>query len=262
MEQRRSVSETVLITGGSGGIGLALARLFVEHDHAVVLVARDAARLAEAARALDPPGTARVTAIAQDLSAPGAADALFRQLDAARIDPTIVVNNAGFGLHGSFARNSLDRERAMIQLNVTTLTEITKLALERMLRRGSGRILNVASTAAFQAGPFMAVYAATKAFVLSLTEAIANETRGSGVTVTALCPGPTATGFEARAELGGARLFKRGVQDADTVARRAYAGLMRGERLVIPGLRNKMLVQVLRVSPRSSVIEIVRRMQE
>jgi short-subunit dehydrogenase len=203
-----------------------------------------------------------VTTIAQDLSVAGAADALFRQLDVARIEPTIVVNNAGFGLHGAFARTSLERERAMIQLNVTTLTEITKLALERMLPRGSGRILNVASTAAFQAGPFMAVYAATKAFVLSLTEAIANETRGSGVTVTALCPGPTATGFARRAEVSGARLFKSGVQDAESVARRAYAGLMGGERLVIPGFRNKLLVQSLRVSPRASVIEIVRRMQE
>ncbi len=150
----------------------------------------------------------------------------------------------------------------MIRLNVTALTEITKLALQRMLASGSGRILQVASTAAFQPAPFMAVYAATKAYVLSLSEAVANETRGTGVTITTLCPGPTATRFEERAGAGGARLFKMGVEDADTVARRGYEGLMRGKRLVVSGIRNRLMVQSLRLAPRFGVLEVVRWMQE
>jgi hypothetical protein len=261
MERPAGRAGTALITGGSSGIGLALARLFVRDGYEVVLVARDPAKLSDAARSLGEAG-ARVTTIGQDLSKPGATGALFRQLDDAQIAPAIVVNNAGFGLRGPFATTDPERELAMIQVNVTALTEITKLALGRMLARGSGRILNVASTAAFQPGPLMAVYYATKAYVLSLSEAVAHETRGTGVTVTTLCPGPTATSFEQRAGMTGSRLFKSGVDDADRVARKAYVGLMRGQRLVIPGLRNKLLVQSLRVSPRSAVLAVARWMQE
>ncbi len=264
MDQRPRAPGTAVVTGASGGIGLALAGLFARDGHDVVLVARDEARLTTAASTVRErrSGGGRVTAIPIDLSEPGAAAALFGRLDADGVVPAAIVNNAGFGLHGRFTGTDLERELAMIQLNVVTLTAITKLALQRMLPRKSGRILQVASTAAFQPGPFMAVYAATKAYVLSLSEAIANETRGSGVTITTLCPGPTATGFEERAGMGGARLFRMGVEDAETVARRGYDGLMRGKRLVVSGLRNRLMIQSLRLAPRFGVLEVVRWMQE
>jgi short-subunit dehydrogenase len=178
-----------------------------------------------------------------------------------RVD--ILVNNAGSGLGGAFAETDLATELRMINLNVTALTHLTKLFLPGMLERGAGRILNVASTAAFVPGPFMAVYYATKAYVLSFSEALAEELTGTGVTVTALCPGPTATGFQSAARIEGARLFRMpGVSDAATVARLGFSGLMRGKRIVIPGLLNKLLPQIVRVSPRRLVTLVSRFLQE
>ena len=150
----------------------------------------------------------------------------------------------------------------MIQVNVSALTHLTDLLLPGMLARRRGRVLNVASTAAFQPGPLMAVYYATKAYVLSFSEALANETSGSGVTVTAFCPGPTATGFQKRAGLEGTQLFRGGVMDAAAVARIGYEGMMRGARIVIPGWRNRLLAQLVRFAPRRMVIQAVRSLQE
>ncbi len=255
-------SRTAVVTGGSSGIGLALARLFVRDGYHVVLVAREKERLEEAARGLAQAASNRVTTLPLDLGQPDAAEPLFRELDARHLVPDVVVNNAGFGLRGAFATTDMRRELEMIQVNVTTLTATLKLALQRMLPLGRGRILNVASTAAFQPGPFMAVYYATKAYVLSLSEAVANETRGTGVTITTLCPGPTATRFEERSGMTGSRLFSPGVQGVDSVARQGYDGLMAGKRLVIPGLRNRLMVQALRISPRAAVLAVARRLQE
>jgi short-subunit dehydrogenase len=175
----------------------------------------------------------------------------------------VLVNNAGFATYGAFAETALEPELAELQLNVVTLTELAKRLLPGMLERRWGRILNVASTAAFQPGPLMAVYYATKAYVLSFSEALAEELRDSGVSVTALCPGPTASGFQQRAAMEDSKLVAgRKLMDAATVARAGYAAMMAGQRVVIPGLGNRLLAQSYRVSPRRLLTHVVRRMQE
>lgn len=247
---------TALITGASSGIGLELARIFARQGYRVVLVARNQKRLEEIAQELRP---AEAQAIAIDLSLPGAPEEIHGKIP--KID--VLVNNAGFGVFGKFAENSIAEELNMMQLNMTALVILTKLYLPAMIAAGSGKIMNVASTAAFQPGPLMAIYYATKAFVLSFSEAIANELEGTGVTVTALCPGPTATDFQERAQLQNSRLVKgKKIMDARTVAEAGYQALMAGKTLVIPGLANKLLAQSVRFSPRSMVTKIVRRMQE
>jgi len=173
------------------------------------------------------------------------------------------VNNAGFGVFGKFSENSLAEELNTMQLNMTALVLLTKLYISGMIAARSGKIMNVASTAAFQPGPLMAVYYATKSFVLSFSEAIANELEGTGVTVTALCPGPTATEFQTRAQMQNSGLVKgRKMMDARTVAEAGYRAMMSGKTVVIPGLGNKLLAQSIRFSPRRLVTKIVRRMQE
>jgi hypothetical protein len=175
----------------------------------------------------------------------------------------VLVNNAGFGVFGKFAEKSLAEELNMMQLNMTALVALTRLYLPAMISAQSGKIMNVASTAAFQPGPLMAIYYATKAFVLSFSEAIANELEGTGITVTALCPGPTATDFFKRAQLQNSGLVKgRKIMDARTVAETGYRALMAGKTVVIPGIGNKLLAQSIRFSPRSMVTKVVRRMQE
>ena len=179
------------------------------------------------------------------------------------ISVDVLVNDAGFGIHGRFSATPLERDLGMIQVNVAALTELVKRALPGMLGRRRGRILNLASTAAFQPGPLMAVYYATKAYVLSFSEALANELSGTGVTVTALCPGPTITDFQKTAGVEKTALFTGPlVMDAAAVARAGYRGMLRGQRLVIPGVANNVLVQALRVSPRRLATAIIRRIQE
>lgn len=253
---------TAVVTGASGGIGLALARLFARDRFDVVLVARDTPRLEAAARELQTDGGPVITTLACDLAIPGAGVQLFSRLDAAGIVPSVFVNNAGFGLRGPLSETSLATDLEIIQVNVTALTELTWLALDRMRRRGSGRILNVASTAAFQPGPFMSVYYASKAYVLSFSEAVAYETRGTGISVTTLCPGPTATGFEARSGMSGSRLFRMSVVDADSVARAGYAALMRRKRLAIRGLRNYLVAQSVRLAPRRAALAVAAWLQK
>jgi len=248
----------VLMTGASSGIGYELAKRFARDGHSLVLVARSAARLEEMAKELK----TSVTPIAKDLSRPGSAAALFSELRTRSIEIEILVNCAGFGASGLFAQTDLDVEREMMQLNMISLTELTKLALPDMIRRRSGRILNVASTAAFQPGPRMAVYYASKSYVLSFSEALANELAGTGVTVTTLCPGPTHTGFGKRAGIDGANVFRAGVMSAAAVADAGYRGLMQGKGLVIPGLRNTLLAASVRFGPRKLVTAITRWMNE
>jgi uncharacterized protein len=175
----------------------------------------------------------------------------------------VLVNNAGYASYGLFAQTEAEAQLRMIQLNVSALTALTRAWLPGMLARGWGRVLNVASTAAFQPGPLMAVYYATKAYVLSFSEALADETRGSGVSVTCLCPGPTQTGFQARAQMEESRLVKgKRIMDSRAVARAGYAGLMAGRSVVIPGLKNKVLAQSVRLLPRRTVTTLVRSAQE
>jgi uncharacterized protein len=254
---------TSLITGASSGIGLDLARLFAGDGFDVVLVARSEAKLREIAAGIEKEFRIAANVIVADLAQPGAAQRIVDELSARRITIDALVNNAGLGLGGPFIETDLKTELEMIQVNVVALTQLTKLLLPPMVARGGGRILNVASTAAFQPGPFMAVYYATKAYVLSFSEAIADELRDSGVTVTALCPGPTETGFAAAAQMADSPLFKMTKPArSDAVARAGYEGMKRGKRIVIPGLRNKIMAQSVRISPRRMVTMIVRKMQE
>lgn len=247
---------SVLITGASSGIGLELARMFARKGYDLVLTARNRARLDELAASLQP---ARVQVIAKDLALPDAAQEIQREVP--RVD--VLVNNAGYSIFGKFTELPLSDSLNIMQLNMSALVILTRLYLPGMLAAGSGRILNVASTAAFQPGPLMAIYYATKAFVLSFSEAIANELQGTGVTVTALCPGPTATGFQERARMENSGLVKgRKIMDARTVAESGYRGMLAGKTVVIPGFKNKFLVQTVRFSPRSMVTKIVRSMQE
>lgn len=252
------MKSTALITGASSGIGLDLAHLFAQDGHDVVLVARSEARLRELAGELE--GKHRVAArvVVADLAKPDAPREVFEAAGA--VD--ILVNNAGYGLSGKFAETDLRTELDMIQVNVTALTHLTKLFLRPMVERGRGRILNIASTASFQPGPLMAVYYATKAYVLSFSEAIGEELSGTGVTVTALCPGPTATGFQQKAKLGSEALLKlmKPVPSME-VARAGYRALMRGRRVVVPGVKNKIGVQSVRVSPRALVTRVVHALQ-
>jgi short-subunit dehydrogenase len=252
------MKDTALITGASGGIGEDLARLIAAGGRNVVLLARSADKLQALAGTLSSAHGIEATVVAADLSEPGAADLVARTLAARGITVDVLVNNAGFGTSGAFASEDPEEQLRMLQVNIVALTALTRVFLPGMIERGRGRILNVASTAAFQPGPFMAVYYASKAYVLSLSEAIAEETAASGVTVTCLCPGPTQTGFQDRARIQETRLVNLGrVMSSADVARAGYDGMLAGRRLVTPGLVNKIGVQSVRVSPRAAVLKIV-----
>lgn len=251
---------TALVTGASAGIGRELARLLARDGYHLVLAARDELRLQELAAELRSRWGAASIVIPCDLGAPDGASTLMTRVAAAGLDVDVLVNNAGVGAAGAFSEVPLPRQLALLQLNVVSLTELAHRCLPAMLARRRGRILNVASTAAFQPGPFLATYYASKAYVLSLSEALAEETRGSGVTVTALCPGPTRTEFFARASMRESTLARRAVMDAATVAAAGYAGMRRGERVVVPGLANRALGAVVRLSPRGLVTRVVARL--
>jgi short-subunit dehydrogenase len=256
------MTRTALITGASGGIGHELAKLFARDHHNLVLVARSTSKLNQFADELQRQFGIVARAIACDLSAPGAAQALFDQVQGENLAIDFLVNNAGYGAHGDFAQIPLDEAMGQIQLNITALTALTKLFLDSMIQRRSGRILNVASTAAFQAGPLMAVYYASKAYVLSFSEALANELKPTGVTVTCLCPGPTETGFQERASMGNARLVKFGMMSAKAVALEGYRGMLAGKPLVIAGFRNWLVAESVRFAPRRMVTAVSRKLAE
>ena len=243
-----------LVTGASGGIGLELARLLAADGYSLTLVARDNAKLEALAGEL---GGARVIAV--DLATRGSVE----RVVSSAADVDVLINNAGVGDFGPFAEVDLAKTAGMIQLNIVALTEFTRAYLPGMLERGQGRVLNVASTAAFQPGPLMAVYYATKAYVLSFSEAVAEEVRGTGVTVTALCPGPTASGFQAGADMEDSKLVKgRKLPDAASVARAGYKAMERGDVVEVVGLRNKVMVASVRVTPRPIMRRVVHRVQE
>jgi uncharacterized protein len=250
-----------LVTGASGGIGLELSRLLARDGHDLVIVAQQVERLDRAARELRSYGV-RVVEMATDLSHPDAPVQIAAELGRQALMADVLVNNAGFGLQGQFVAIDLEEQLRMVDLNVRAVTHLTGLLLPGMVERRRGHVLNVASTAAFQPGPLMAVYYATKAYVLSFSEALANETANTGVTVTALCPGPTATSFEKRAGLEGRLLFRGPVMDAAVVARQGYLGMQRGDRVVVPGLRNRLSRELVRFSPRGLVLGAVRALHD
>jgi len=251
---------TALITGASGGIGYELAKLFAHDHYDLVLVARSAAKLAQFADELQRQFGVSAKPIALDLTASPAPQFLFDQLQREGVTVDVLVNNAGYGVLGEFAEIPLEETLGQIQLNITALTHLTKLFVAPMLERHSGKILNVASTAGFQPGPRMAVYYATKAYVISFSEALANELQGTGVTVTCLCPGATDTGFAKRAGNDQTLLFKQlRPMDAKTVARDGYRALMAGKTLAISGFRNWLIAESVRFSPRKLVTTISRK---
>lgn len=253
---------TALITGASGGIGYELAKLFARDHNDLVLVARSGDKLAQVAKELEPNGIS-VKPIALDLGDPPALKFLFDQLQRENIPVDFLVNNAGFGAYGEFARMSESEILGQIRLNIIALTELTRLFLPAMLARRIGRIMNVASTAGFQPGPLMAVYYATKAYVISFSEAIANELQNSGVTVTCFCPGATETGFAKRAGNDTSRVFKRfGAMDAAKVADDGYRAMMQGRTLAICGAQNWLVAQSTRFAPRRLVTSISRWVSE
>jgi uncharacterized protein len=258
---RRHQGETVLITGASSGIGRELARQFAGDGADLVLIARGEGGLRELAGELAAGYGVEAQVVPADLSRSACPDEIVDTLAQRHIDVDVLVNNAGFGAHGPVAGIGVQRQLEMIEVNVAALTRLTALLLPGMLERRRGAILNVASTAGFLPGPNSAVYYATKAYVLSFTEALAEEVRGSGVRVTCLAPGPTGTGFAARAGAEGSRLFRRGVMDASRVARVGHDGLRRGKTLVIPGLRNRALAFSVRLSPRALVTKVAGYMQ-
>jgi hypothetical protein len=259
--------KTALLTGASFGIGLEFARIFAREGYNLVLVARSADKLRQLASELEKLNGTRSLILATDLTEPGAAAYVLDQTTRADIQVDVLVNNAGFGQYGFFAENDLEECLRQIQLNVTTLTHLTRLYLPGMIERartgskGEG-VLNVASTAAFQPGPLMAVYFATKAYVLHFSEALANELQEAGVTVTCLCPGATTSEFHKRAKATEMRLLKFGAMDAHTVAEDGYRALMAGKPLVISGFKNWLLAQSVRLSPRRLVTAIARKTQE
>lgn len=252
---------TVLITGASSGFGYQFAKLFAKDNYDLVLVARDKEKLQDIATHLQKDNEIFVKVISLDLSDITSGEKLYKELLEAGIEIDILVNNAGYATHGEFVTIPMTEEVNEIQLNITTLTILTKLFVTDMMKRKSGKILNVASTAAFFPGPYMAVYYATKAFVLSFSESIAEELVGTGVSVTALCPGPSNTGFAKRAAVTNTRIFSRNLMTAEAVAEIGYKGLMKGQRIVLTDFPNKLGVGLTRVFPRTLLAKIVKKLQ-
>jgi short-subunit dehydrogenase len=254
--------QTALVTGASSGIGLALAQVFAREGYDLVISCRHPAALETVRNELSSTHYVSVYPIVADLAAPGGADELTHAIARAGLGIHVLVNNAGVGLFGVFTETRLDEELRMMQLNMASIVTLTKHWLPGMVERGAGGVLNVASTAGFLPGPHMAVYYATKAFVLSFSEAIADELRDTGVKVSVLCPGPTISGFQAAARMQRSRLMQRAMMDTATVAEAGYRGLMSGTRVIVPGMQNKTVPLVSRLLPRRLVTILSRRAAE
>jgi hypothetical protein len=254
--------EIALVTGASMGIGRELARIFAAEGRDLVLVARSEDKLRSLADELQSAHGITAHVLPADLSDPSAPSDIFASLESKGLALDYLVNNAGFGATGPFAELALEPQMNMLQVNIDALVALTHLALQGMLARKKGRILNIASTAGFQPGPDMAIYYATKAFVIMFSEGIAEEVKDAGVTVTAHCPGATATNFADTAGNAKSILFKLGAAPADKVARHAYRSMMKGKVLAIEGLINWLTAFSVRLSPRALVRKIARWMNQ
>jgi len=256
------MSKTALITGASSGIGLELAKIFARDKYNLVLVARSADKLNELATELRKENIS-VDVIVFDLSLPNAARDLFNAVQQKNISIDFLINNAGFGDFGFFIEADWKKTERMISVNIMTLTHLTRLFLPSMVKNGYGRVLNMSSTAAFQPGPLMSVYYATKAYVLHFSEAIGNELKDTGVKVTALCPGATESGFQAASNMEESRLVKgRKLPTSKEVAEFGYKAMMKGKAVAIPGMFNYLLAQSPRFTPRALVVKVARMIQE
>jgi uncharacterized protein len=257
------MSKTALITGASNGIGLELARVHAAKGGNLVLIARNKSKLDELKSELEKQYRVAVYTIGKDLSLPDAAQEVYVELKQQNICIDYLINNAGFGDFGMFVETDWNKELQMINLNITSLTQFTKLFLQDMVKRKSGKIMNVASTAAFQPGPTMAVYYATKAYVLSFSEAIKNEVEDKGISVTALCPGATESGFQAAAAMEESKLVKgKKLPTSKEVATYGYKSMMNGKAVAIHGLMNYLMANSVRFTPRSIVVKVTRMVQD
>jgi short-subunit dehydrogenase len=253
------MKQIALITGASSGIGLELSKLFAQDGYDLVLVARSTRKLETLASELRQAHGAEVTVLTADLSQPRAAMKVFEAVQERGIEIHTLVNNAGFGIHKLLAETDPDEVVQMLQINMVTLTELTCLFLPGMLKRKAGRILNIGSTGSFGPSPYMAAYVASKGYVLTFSEGLAEELRGSGVTVTALCPGVTPTGFQERAQVGNMPLVHYGIVSAEKVAAAGYKALLQGKRRLVPGLANQLLVMSMSLTPRAIMLPLARR---
>jgi short-subunit dehydrogenase len=259
--QEFSMSQTALITGASSGIGLELAKSFAQSGHNLILVARSESKLESLKQELVQKHSVHVETIITDLSEVDAASKLVEELNHRKLVVDILVNNAGFGELGRFDEISTQRQLNMMQLNVVTVVHLTRLLIPEMLKRKSGGILNVASTAAFQPGPNMAVYYATKAFVLSFSEAIHEELIDSGIKVACLAPGPTETGFGADSGMSKTKIFTSNTMDAAAVAKVAAEAYASNQAVIVPGWKNWFGTMLTRVVPRSMARKLVKKLQ-
>lgn len=258
MDDDRTDKKTVLITGASSGIGYEFSKLFARDGHDLVLVSRNKQKLNQLADKLMADFGISVKVISKDLSVAAAPQEIFDELKQESIHVDSLVNNAGFNVYGPFSETDLTEELQMIQVNLTSLTCLTKLFLPGMLKQDYGRIINVGSIGSFVPGPLNAVYCATKAYVLSFSEAISEELEGTKVTVTALCPGATKTEFFKRAQMEDIKLLKIRVMGAKTVAEIGYQASMQKKRVVIAGLDNRVLMALIRFIPRKIVTRVAK----
>lgn len=255
--------KTALITGASNGIGLELAKIHAAKGGNLVLVARNITQLNSLKSEIEANFKVSVHIIGKDLSIPNSAKEIYDETTQRNIQIDYLINNAGFGDYGMFYQTDWNKELQMINLNITTLTQLTKLYLIDMINRGNGKIMNVASTAAFQSGPTMAVYYATKAYVLSFSEAIDNEVRNLGITVTTLCPGATESGFQQAAAMEESKLVKgRKLPGAKEVAVYGYNAMLKGKTIAIHGIMNTILANAVRFIPRSLAVKVTRLIQK
>lgn len=250
---------TALVTGASAGIGRALAEQFARHGHDVALVARREGTLEDIAAEFERRYGITAHVLAMDLAEPDAPAELHAEIDGRGIRVDVLVNNVGIGTQGTFTEIPTERDLDQLRLNAVVPTHLTKLFGRKMVERGEGKILNVSSTAAFQPGPLMAVYYASKAYSLSLSEALTEELRDEGVTVTALCPGPVRTEFQERAEMTDTPLGSGRMQSPEAVARAGYEGLMAGEAVVIPSPQYRLLALLTKLTPRSVARTLAKR---
>lgn len=257
------MKKTALITGASGGLGLSFVNLFASDGYDLVLVARNGARLEEIKKDIEEKYGIKVTVIAKDLCSPDGPQEVYEATQNEGININVLVNNAGFGDFGEFYKSDISKQIRMLDLNCKALMHLCHLYLPKMIEQKSGNILNVDSIAAFQPGPLMSVYYATKAFVLSFSQALTRELKGTGVKVTALCPGPIRTNFDNAADLGESGLFKNlKVWDPDTVAQFGYKNMKKGKSLCVCGFLNKIIVFANRFAPRSLVRNMVYNIQK
>ncbi len=254
---------TALITGASSGIGLELAKQFAKHKHNVTLVARSEDIINKLADELREKYKVQVHVLAKDLTDAKQVDEVYAFTNFHNLQVKYLVNNAGFGDYAFFHNADWEKLSGMIALNIKALTRLSWLYVKDMIKNERGKIMNVASTAAFQPGPLMAVYFATKSYVLSLSEAMANELQDKGVTVTALCPGPTQSGFQNIADMHNSKMVKdRKLPSSKDVAAYGYKAMMKGKTVAIHGTKNYLMAQSLRLFPRNLVTKVARKMQE